>query len=516
MTLGGLALAVGILVDMSTVAIENIHAHLAQGKHVARAVADSGREVALPLLVAMLCGLAVFIPSCLMEGAAKALFVALSLAVGFSMVISYLLASSFVPVASVWLIRAHRKAKIETAGKTASAFENFQNAYASLITHLVKVRWVVAVVCLAAAALLIQFIGGRLGTEIFPRVDTGQLQLRLRAPTGTRVEGTEAIALDVLKLLEAEAGKENVELTLGFVGVHAPSYPVNLVYQWNGGSEEGVLQVQLKRRAAVRIDDLKERLRHKLREQMPVVSFSFEPSDIVSRVMSFGAPTPIEVAVSGPSLPANQAFAEKIREKLERISSLRDIQYGQALDYPTVDVAINREKAGLMGVKTIDVSRSLVAATASSRFTTPVYWADPNSGVAYQIQVQIPQRQMNSTEEVKNIPAARREGKSILLRSVASVTGGTAVGQYERYNMQRLVTLTANIEGTDLGTAAQQITEAIKEAGAAPRASRWPCEARYCRCAKCSKVCRRACSWLWWSSSCCWRRIFNHFDCRWW
>ena len=149
--------------------------------------------------------------------------------------------------------------------------------------------------------------------------------------------------------------------------------------------------------------------------------------------MSLGSPTPIEVAVTGPSLTANQAHAEKIREQLERIPALRDLQFGQSLDYPIVDVALDRERAGLLGVKTADASRSLVAATSSSRFTSPVY---PNSGVAYQIQVQVPQTNMNSLEEVKNIPVTLRDGEAILLRNIATVTNGTAVGQYERYNMQ--------------------------------------------------------------------------------
>src|SRR6185503_19875309 len=156
-----------------------------------------------------------------------------------------------------------------------------------------------------------------LGTEIFPRVDAGQLQLRLRAPSGTHVTGTEAIALEALDIIKQEAGAENVAITLGFVGVHAPSYPINLIYLWNGGSEEGVVQLQLKRGANVRMHELKERLRQKLAVQLPDVKFSFEPSDIVSRVMSLGAPTLIEVAVSGPSLTANREFAEKIKERLQ-------------------------------------------------------------------------------------------------------------------------------------------------------------------------------------------------------
>ena len=462
MTLGGLALAIGILVDMSTVAIENIHTHLARGKTVARAVCDSGTEVALPLLISMLCVLAVFVPAFFMAGAAKAMFVPLSLAVGFSMVASYLLASTLIPILSVWILRGQAHVQ------EASFFARLQQRYAGYVKRTVGLRGLVVGTYLAGSVLLIWLIGGRLGTEIFPKVEAGQFQLRLRAPAGTRVERTEAIALQTLDLIKNEVGADNVALTLGFVGVHAPSYPINLVYQWNGGPEEGVLQVQLKRGTPVRVDDLKERLRQRLARELPAVKFSFEPSDIVSRVMSLGSPTPIEVAVTGPSLAADQAFAEKIRAQLEKIPTLRDLQFGQSLDYPTVDVAINRERAGVLGVKTADVSRSLVAATSSSRFTAPLYWADPNSGVAYQIQVQIPQAKMNSLEDIKNIPVGYRDDQAIPLRNVASVANGTTVGQYERYNMQRMITLTANLADTDLGSATRQVEAALKNAGEPP------------------------------------------------
>lgn len=468
MTLGGLALSIGILVDMSTVAIENIHTHLASGKPIARSVADSGKEVALPLLVAMFCVLAVFVPAFFMEGAAKAMFIPLSLAVGFSMIASYLLASTFVPVISTWLIRTHQKEDVIHATKRILSFARFQNSYKTGLRSLVRLRWLIVGAYLVASGLVIVIVGRQLGSEIFPGVDAGQLQLRLRAPTGTQVTGTEEIALRVLDIIKKEAGPENVAVTLGFVGVHAPSYPINLIYLWNGGSEEGVLQVQLKPGVQMSIEGLKERLRKKFAQQLPDVSFSFEPSDIVSRVMSLGASTPIEVAISGPNLAANREFAAKVKDRLQKISSLRDVQFGQALDYPTVDVEINRERAGIMGVKMSEVSRSLVAATSSSRFVVPNYWADPNSGVAYQIQVQIPQTNMNSMEDAQNLPVSYRDGKAILLRNIASVKEGTTVGQYERYNMQRMITVTANIAEADLGTVTKQVTEALKEIGAPP------------------------------------------------
>ena len=471
MSLGGLALAIGILVDMSVVVVENIHTQLARGKAVPRAVVDSGQEVALPLLIAMLCVLAVFVPSFFMVGAAKAMFVPLSLAVGFSMVASYLLSSSLVPVLSVWILRGHQKALekvVEEERKLQTGFAKFQRRYAGFAQKVVRVRWLVVVAYLAVAAVMIVFVGRRLGTEIFPKVDAGQFQVRLRAPTGTHVDGTEAIALQALDIIKNEVRTNNVEITLGFIGVHPSSYPINLIYLWNGGSEEGVVQVQLKTGTSIRIEELKERLRKRFAAELPEVSFSFEPSDIVSRVMSLGATTPIEVAISGPNLAANREFAEKVKDKLHQVPTLRDVQFGQALDYPTVDVAVNRERAGIMGVKMAEVSRSLVAATSSSRFVVPNFWADPNSGVAYQIQVQIPQTYMDSVEEAQNIPVTYRNGQAILLRNIANVTEGTTVGQYERYNMQRMITVTANLGGADLGSVAQQVMNGIKELGTPP------------------------------------------------
>jgi len=466
MTLGGLALAIGILVDMSTVVVENIHTHLAKGKRVARAVVDSGREVALPLAIAMLCVLSVFVPAFFMVGAARAMFLPLSLAVGFAMVASYLLSSTLVPILSVWLLRGHEHGAGGQRGETG--FGRLQRAYSGLARGIVRVRWLVAGAYLAASATVIVMLGGQIGTEIFPQVEAGQIQVRLRAPTGTRVDGTETVALEVLDIIDEEVGAENVAITLGFLGVHAPSYPINLVYLWNGGSEEGVLQVQLDPEAGIDTAALKERLRGVFAERLPDVSFSFEPSDIVSQVMSLGSPTPVEVAVSGPNLGANREFATRVRERLEQIPTLRDVQFGQALDYPTLEVTVNRERAGIMGVEMAQVSRSLVAATSSSRFIVPNYWADPNSGVAYQIQVQIPQAQMDSIEELENVPVAYREGQPILLRNVAQVAQGTTPGQYSRYNMQRMVTVTANIEGTDLGTARGQIRAALAELGDPP------------------------------------------------
>jgi multidrug efflux pump subunit AcrB len=315
-------------------------------------------------------------------------------------------------------------------------------------------------------------VGGSLGTEIFPIVDTGQLQLHLRAPAGTRIERTEQIALQTLDAIKREVGPDNVAISLGFVGTQPPNYPINTIYLWSSGSEEAVLQVQLRRGAGIGIEDLKERLRRKLLKELPSVRFSFEPSDIVSRVMSFGAPTPIEVAVSGPNLDDSRRYADKLRAKLAQVPTLRDLSFEQELEYPTVKVIVDRERAGVLGVTTDDVAKSVVAGTSSSRYTSANYWPDPKSGIGYQVQVEIPEQRMNSLEEVKNLPIVRRSGQrmdhQIDLRNVADVTDGTALGEYDRYNMQRMLTLSADISGEDLGRAAVRVEQAISDTGKPP------------------------------------------------
>jgi len=467
MTLGGLALAVGILVDEATLTIENIHVHLARGKTMRRAALDATVETTGPRLLAMLCVLAIFTPTLFMVGAARAMFLPLSLAVGFSMVFSFLLSSTLVPILSIWTFRAHG-GPAEDGVPGDAGFGRFQRRYASLARRITGRPVPVVGGYLLAATTVVGVLGFRLGTDIFPRVETGQLQMRLRAPAGTQIDGTEAAALRALEIVKREVGPDNVAITLGFVGVHSSAYPINFIYLWNGGPEEGVVQVQLKAGVPIDIEALKERLRSALAAEMPSVDVSFEPSDIISQVMSQGAPTPIEVAVSGLDLDADRAFARIIRDELKQLSDLRDVEFGQSLDYPTVNVRVDREKAGLMAVRMADVVRSLVPATSSSRFVVPNFWADPNSGVAYQIQVQVPQERMASLEQARNVPVTNRNGHDLLLRDVASVNEGTAVGQYARYNMQRLVTVTANIAGADLGTAAAEVTAALRRLGTPP------------------------------------------------
>lgn len=450
------------------------------------------QQTAVPRLLAMLCVLAVFIPSFFMQGAARELFVPLSLAVGFAMATSYILSSTLVPVLSVWLLRHAPPAAEPSAGRGGwLSLARLRAAYARVSHAIMPARWLVVAAYIVVIGLVLWQAGTHLGKEIFPTVDAGMFQFRLRAPEGTRIERTEQVAIQALNLLKEEAGPENVELSIGYVGLIGSSYPINNIYLWMRGPEEAVLRVALKRDSGVRVEELKQRLRQKLpqrlgdwlrgayraeglsdqqmAERLKTLSFSFEPADIVNEVMSFGSPTPVEVAVSGANFAETRAYAEKIRDQLGRIPALRDLQLVQSLDYPTVDVRIDREKAGLSGLTVADISSSLVDATSSSRFLEPVFWADPRTGIGYYVQVQVPPYQMNSAAEVGMVSVKGKTDKQLLVRDVADITEGKEPGEVDRYNMRRLISMTANIEGEDLGRVAGQLGEALEAAGKPPR-----------------------------------------------
>ncbi|HEX5497825.1 MAG TPA: efflux RND transporter permease subunit, partial [Thermomicrobiales bacterium] len=321
--------------------------------------------------------------------------------------------------------------------------------------------------------------------------DTGQFQLRLRAADGTRIETTEEIAQQALAVIGDAAGSDNVAISLGYIGLIGSSYPINTIFLWMRGPEEAVLRVALKRGSGVSVEQLKHRLREELPRRLrewliaklrgeglpseeaaaraQALRFSFEPADIVNEVMSFGSPTPIEIAVSGSKLADNRAFAAKLREQLANIPSLRDLQFVQPFEYPSIEVDVDRQRAGLSGVTARDVSRSLVAATSSSRFVVPIFWTDANSGIGYKVQVEIPPFQMDSSDAIGQVPIRGQTRKDLLLRDVASIRSATMPGEYDRYNMKRMVSLTANIEGEDLGGVAARVAAALRRAGEPPR-----------------------------------------------
>src|SRR6266498_3458002 len=410
----------------------------------------------------MLCVLSVFIPALFMAGVGRQLFVPLALAVGFAMISSYVLSSTLVPVLSTWMLR-------EGHSQEARFFEKLRSSYRDRLVSALRLRWVLVGGYLLATAALIVILFPRIGTEIFPKVETKQIQLRLRAPTGTRLERTELIEMKAMDVIKKLVGPDNVEITTGFIGVQTPNYPINTIYLFASGQHEAVVGVSLKPGAPPVTEALKEDVRHELKKALPDVSVSFEAADIISQVMSFGSPTPIEVAVQGPQLAASRAFADKVRAELMKIDALRDLQYAQPLDYPSLQIQINRDRAGQFGVSASDVARSLVAATSSSRYTELNFWRDPGSGNGFQIQVEIPQAKMASLEDVADLPVTPRTGDGEtgrpLLADVATVDYGTVPGEVDRYNMQRVVSFTANLSGKPLGQVVADIQQAIARAG---------------------------------------------------
>ena len=462
MTLGGLALAVGLLVDQAVVFVESLHTHLTEGLSPARAVLGAARMTSGPLLMARLAILAVFVPSFFMQGVGGQLFVPLTLTVGFAMIASYVVASTLVPILSAWLVPRGKD--------TQGAFmEGIQELHRRALGGLLRARVPLVLGYLVVTVGFLALMLPRLGTEIFPEADSGQFQLRLRAATGTRIERTEIMALKALNIIREEAGADNVQISTGFIGIQGSAYPVNTIYLWTSGPHEAVLKIALKPSATVRGEVLRERLRERFREKMPGIGVSFEAGDIVSQVMSFGSATGVEVAVQGFNLDANRSHAEKIRAELAKIGSLRDMQYGQPLDYPTLDVEIDRVRAGQQGLTVQNVARSLVAATSSTRFVEANFWRDTKTGVAYQIQAEIPQHLMAAAEDVENVPVMTSTApRPVLVGDVASVTQGTMPGEIDRYNMQRVVSLTANVVGESLGEAGVKVRKAIERAGQPP------------------------------------------------
>ncbi len=465
MTLGGLALAVGVLVDEGTVLLENIHVHLDAGENVARAVHHASREVALPRLLAMLAVLAVFIPSFFMTGPAHSLFLPLSLAVGFAMLASYLLSSSLVPVLANWMLKPIRKEKEQPE----SSFARFQQRFGRALERAMAMRAILLIGYAVLAALVLVVIAPRIAEEIFPSAASKQFRLRIDAPDGTRVTDTERLVNGVLAAIRDVAGSNNLDLTLGYVGVQGSSYPINDVFLFTNGPQQAIINVGLRPDSSLRLAGLEDQLRKKLPQQFPGAHFSFDPGDLVSQTLNFGSSSLAEIAITGPQYGDVAGFADKVRQRLAGLPELRDLQYEEPLHYPAVDIRVNREMAGQLGTTADAVGASVVSATASSRFVAPSYWRDPRSGVSYQVQVQVPQPKMTSLADIANIPVSSSTGAQPLLSQLAALRSTTVPGELDRQNGLWMLALSANLGSRDLRTANRDIARAIAQAGTPPR-----------------------------------------------
>ncbi len=407
------------------------------------------------------------------------------------MMASYALSSTLVPVLSVWLLRRKVHDEHDASARGLLSFARFRGLYVNGLKKLLNYRRSLVAAYVIGAALVLWLGGRQLGTEIFPIVDSGQFQLRIRGPTGTRIERTEEIAAQGLELIKEEVGADNIDITVAFGGVSPSTYTINTVYLWTGGPEEVVLRIALKHGSPIRVEKLKEQLRQVLPERLRKrlaqrlrqeglpeatiderledLRLSFEPADVVNEVMSFGSPTPVEVVIFGPNIDETRVYAAKVRKQMDTIPTLRDLQFVQAFNYPTAEINLDRQRAGGIGVTAEDLTHATVAFTSSSRFTVPNFWVDQKTGTGYQVQVEVPQTRMDSLNEVGLITIKPTAKGQIMLRDVASVKEGMMAGEVDRYNMRRMITITANVAGEDLGRVAQRLRAALQAAGDPPR-----------------------------------------------
>jgi multidrug efflux pump subunit AcrB len=503
MSLSGLALAIGILVDESTVTIENIHQHLDMGKPKALAIWDACKEIALPKLLILLCILAVFAPAFTMKGIPGALFLPLALAIGFSMIISFLLSQTFVPVMANWLMKSHPKQKhgpeitddeaefiasgltLESEDDTfnqkkilverkdfnndgkISRFERFRNRFMRMLERLFPLRKPVALFYLLGITGLAILLLNVIGQDVFPKVNSSQFQMRLRAPDGTRLERTEEKALKALKELENMVGKEHVSISSVYVGQHPSLFSVSPIYMFTAGPHEAVFQIGLKDYHAD-MDEFKDQFRERIKKILPDVKISFEPIELTDKVLSQGSPTPIEIRIAGKNKKLNEEYANKIIAKLNKISYFRDVQIAQPIKYPSLDINIDRTRAAQVGVDMNEISRSLIASTSSSRYTEKNTWIDEKAGLSYNVQVQVPLNKMKSVHDMGEIPLLKNSTRPVL-SDVATITPSFTYGENDNLGAMPYISVTGNIHQTDLGTASKDVQKTIASLGELPR-----------------------------------------------
>ena len=470
MTLSGLSLATGILVDESTVTLENIHQHFERGKGKAQAILDACREIAFPKLLILLCILAVFAPAFTMKGIPGSLFLPLSLAIGFSMITSYLLSQTFVPVMANWLMKI-KPHHINPDGSTPLKINRFDQFKFEVIRLLEKLmpfkKWIVSLYVILLLGLVFLLVG-LIGKDILPNVNNGQFQVRLRAPEGTRFERTELKLIQTLKILESIVGKDNIAISSALVGTHPSTFSTSPLYLWMAGPQEAVLQVNLREGYSIKLDDLKESIRKKIKDEMPELKVSFEPIELTSKILSQGSPTPVEVQIISKNRVQNEIYAHKIINKLESIPYLRDLQIDQSTNYPGIQIDIDRVRAAQLGVGIGDISRSLTEATSSSRYTEKNIWLDKKVSLAYSVQVQVPVYKINSINDLDQIPVLNNSQRPIL-GDVAQLSHISTLGQADNVGILPALSVSANLHKMDLGRSSIDVEKAIQSLGKLPK-----------------------------------------------
>ena len=464
MTLGGLALAVGILVDDATVTIENIHRYLSEGKGLEEAILDGAQQIAIPALVSTLSICIVFVPMFLLTGVARYLFVPLAEAVVFAMLASYLLSRTLVPTLAKYLLKAHEEEDTQSSRNPfvrfqaafERGFEHVRSAYRGLLEAFIDHRRI-----FVAGFLLACFVSFGLlpwlGQDFFPAVDSGEFTLHLRAPTGTRIEETAALCDHVENEIRQQIPSQEFAGVIDNIGL--PYSGINLSYSNSApvGTQDADIIVALAPKHHPTASYM-HNLRFTLARDFPGVTFYFLPSDVVTQILNFGLPAPIDIQVVGNDLDANRQFADTLLQRVKAVSGTSDLRIQQTFNQPKLHIAVDRTKAAEIGFTQRDVATNLLVTLSGSSQTSPTFWLNPKNGVSYSIATQTPQYRVASLQDLNNIPVTGTgNAPPSILASLASVTRVSDLSVVSHYNVTPVIDIFGSVQGRDLGGVSKDI-----------------------------------------------------------
>jgi len=468
MTLGGLALAVGILVDDATVEIENIERNLAMGKEMKQAILDGAQQIAVPAFVSTLCICIVFVPMFFLTGVAKFLFVPLAEAVSFAMLASYLLSRTLIPTMVMFIMRGHEHRAAETKNPFVKfqrgferGFEKFRGGYQQLLETTLEHRGVFTI-CFLIFCVLSLGLAFKLGQDFFPQVDAGLIRLHFRARPGLRVEETARLCDEVEQVLRKDIPKEELQTMLDNIGV--PYSGINLSYASSGviGTNDAEVLIALNPEHHHPTAGYIRRLRSELPSRFPGVEFFFQPADIVSQILNFGLPAPIDIQIMGADMRSSYEIGQRIANRLRQIPGAADVHVQQMLSLPTLYLAMDRTRVNQVGLNAQNVAQSVLISLSGSSQTTPDYWLNPKNGVTYPVAIQTPQYHMTSLQDLMNTPVTGEGAQPQVLGNLVQITPVARPAVVNHYNVQPVIDVYASTQGRDLGGVASDITTALK------------------------------------------------------
>ena len=485
MTLGGLALAIGILVDDATVTIENINWHLEQGKDVETAILDGANQIVTAAFVSLLCICIVFVPMFFLQGVSRFLFVPMAEAVMLAVLFSFILSRTLVPTLSKFLLKPHaahtdmhglpstlpatRNPLVKFQRNFEQSFENFRGIYHALLNMAMAARWKF-VASFLGIVLLSLGLTPYLGSNFFPSVDSGQILIHARLPVGTRVEESAARFAMIEKTIREVIPEEEMTTLVDNIGL--PPSSINLIYNNTGviGPQDGDIQIALRKDHAPTADYVRK-LREVLPDSFPDIIFSFPPADIVSQILNFGAPAPIDIQIRGNNLAANFEYANKMLKAIKQVPGVADARIQQSSKSPILELKMDRTRAQEMGLTARDVTNNLLVNLAGSSQVAPTFWLNPANGVSYPIVMQTPQYNMDSLQSLNNLPVSSPMGGSQqVIAGLVDISRNTAQAVISQYDIQTMVQINATPQDRDLGAVAKDIRKVIASmASEAPR-----------------------------------------------